>query len=136
MNAVKAGLLLLGLISSAKFDETVRLIATTTTMTYDEAASRLSCLLKIRGYQLEMPIEAYQLIISSGLDQTIHILDESLVMPFEETADILSTLCNVEVAPGKKPAERRNPIMGLSAVKSAFPAHNHRERWHTAATGE
>lgn len=52
-----------------------------------------------------------------------------------EKARELADLASIPEIP-ETPKEKRNPLEGLRSAQPVRCPQNHRERWHTAATGE
>lgn len=141
MDAMEVGRLTLGLIDLGEFDKAVSVVQTVTGFTYEEAACRLSWIVRMRAYDIEMPIDTvYELIVSNECLLLARLIGEYLAKQMNELAGTLYNigyiLGDIDERPAEKPAERQNPIIGLSPAESAFPAHIRPQRWHTAATGE
>lgn len=68
------------------------------------------------------------------LVKAFRLIAEAIGITLEKACE-LADLASIPEIP-ETPKEKRNPLEGLRAAQPVRRPHNHRERWHTAATGE
>lgn len=68
------------------------------------------------------------------LVEAFHMISEAIRVTLEKAYE-LADLASIPEIP-ETPQEKRNPLEGLLSAQPVRYHQNHRERWHTAATGE
>lgn len=68
------------------------------------------------------------------LVEAFRLIAKSIGITLEKTHE-LADLASISEIP-ETPQEKRNPLEGLRLAQPVRCPQNHRERWHTSATGE